>query len=148
MWTCPHCKHYFKEVNQNHFCKTIPTNIEDYINRTPEEYRTILQYVCEIVRKYAPNSIEKIIRNMPTFCHYDELQKQSEQILIQFNITKNYLELHLCDETVRYFEARLIDNLCKYSRGIVQIPWNNPMPFKLIWYLILFRINEVIEISI
>jgi len=139
MWTCPICKHYFKEVNQNHFCKTTPTNIEDYINRTPEEYREILQQICEIVRKYAPNATEKIVRNMPTFFH--------EQILIQFDITKNHLELHLSDETVRYFEAQLIDNLCKYSRGIVQIPWNNPIPFKLIWYLILFRINEVIPLE-
>ena len=121
MWQCPKCKREFKNTNQSHYCGKINT-IDDYIADHPEEIRPILQKLRDVVKAAAPEAIEKISWQMPTFW-----QKEN---LVQFAAHQEHIGFYPGSEAVETFSERLSEY--KSSKGAIQLPLNKPLDYELI----------------
>ena len=109
------------------------STIDEYINLFPADIRDILQRVRETIRGAAPNAVEKISWQMPTFW-----QKEN---LIHFAAAKNHIGIYPGAGGVAAFEKRLKD--FKTSKGAIQLPLAKPIPYDLIADITRFRVNEV-----
>lgn len=130
MWKCPNCGREFKNAEQSHFC-TKTGCIEEYIAAQSEEVQPLLQSIRETIRAAAPDAIEKISWQMPTFW-------QGENI-IHFAAFKKHIGLYPGGEATSEFAERLVGY--KTSKGAIQLPLNKPIDYKLITDIVRWRIN-------
>ncbi len=131
MWKCPKCGREFKTVEQGHCCGKIDS-IDDYIVDQPAKVRPLLQGIREIIRRAAPNAIEKISWRMPTFW-------QGENI-VHFAAFKNHIGVYPGGEAVGVFAKRLADY--KTSKGAIQFPLDQPMDYPLIADIVRWRVEQ------
>ena len=135
MWECPNCGRSFRNKNQSHYCTSKPDTIDVYIKEAPQERREVLHRVREAIRASAPDAVEKISWDMPTFWQGENL--------IHFAVFKNHLGLYPGEDGVKAFSERLSSMGFKFSKGAVQIPWNKPMPYDLIKEITKYRVSKV-----
>ena len=121
MWQCPKCRREFKNINQSHYCGKIST-IDDYIAGHPEEVRPILRKLRDVIKAAAPEAIEKISWQMPTFWQGENL--------VQFAAHQKHIGFYPGPEAVEAFAHRLSEY--KSSKGAVQLPLNKPLDYELI----------------
>ena len=134
MWICPKCGKELKSENQNHFC-TKASSIDEYIEWQPVEIQPILHKVRATIREAAPDAVEKISWQMPTFWQGENL--------IHFCAHKNHLGIH-----PGYVERLpFADRLAKYktSKGAIQFPYNKPIDYELIADIARWRVSCVNE---
>jgi uncharacterized protein YdhG (YjbR/CyaY superfamily) len=129
MWQCPKCNRNFKNTNQNHFCGKIET-IDQYISEQVEEVQATLQKIREAIRAAAPDALEKMSYQMPTFW-----QKKN---LIHFAAFKKHISIFPGGEATTVFADRLTEY--KTAKGTIQIPLDKPMPYKLIEEITAWRV--------
>ncbi|MDR2517711.1 MAG: DUF5655 domain-containing protein [Spirochaetaceae bacterium] len=98
------------------------TTIDEYIARYPAEQQEIMRKVREMIRRAAPSAAEKISYQMPTF-----FQRRN---LVHFAAMKNHLGFYPGSGGV----AAFADELAPYktSKGSIQFPWTEPIPYRLI----------------
>jgi uncharacterized protein YdhG (YjbR/CyaY superfamily) len=111
-------------MNQHHFCDALADNIDEYIEKTSEEYRKILIRLRETIKTAAPDAIEKMAWKMPTFW-------QGENLL-HFAAYKNHLGISPGIDAVNAFAERLINAGYKFNKGSIHIPWNKEIQYDLI----------------
>jgi len=121
MWQCPKCGKEFKNTNQSHYCGKSAT-IDDYIAGQAEEVRPILQKIRKTIKSAAPDAVEKLSWQMPTFW-------QGKNI-IQFAAHKKHIGLYPGPSAVARFAERLAGY--KTSKGAIQLPLDKPMDYDLI----------------
>lgn len=122
MWQCPKCGREFKNQNQDHFCVDPPNSIDAYIAEKPEQVQLLLNQVREAIRAVLPDAQECISWRMPTFW--------SKHNIIHFAAFKNHIGIYPGDKAMEYFASRLTEY--KTSKGALQLPYNKPLPLKLI----------------
>ena len=132
MWKCPKRGREFKSTEQDHFCVK-PSSIEEYIALQPEEMQSLLQSIRETIRKAAPEAIERISWQMPTFW-------QSEN-LIHFAVFKKHIGLYPGGEATSEFSERLTGY--KTSKGAIQLPLDKPIDYELITDIVRWRVKQV-----
>ena len=109
-----------------------PKTIDEYISRFSEDVAQILTQIRSVIKESAPTAVEKISYQMPTFylhgnlVHFAAFEKH-----IGFYPTPSGIEAFK-DEIARY----------KWSKGAVQFPINEPMPYDLIRRIVAFRVAE------
>lgn len=114
-----------------------PQTIDEYISGFPEDVRQILTQIRSVIKESAPGAVEKISYQMPTFylkgnlVHFAAFPKH-----IGFYPTPSGIEAFK-DEIARY----------KWSKGAVQFPIDEPMPFDLIRRITQFRVAENLKKS-
>ncbi|MCL2792990.1 MAG: DUF1801 domain-containing protein [Spirochaetaceae bacterium] len=133
MWTCSKCNRSFKNINQSHYCGDFKT-IDEYIEHSPEEHRDILRRVRETIRSVMPEATEKLSWKMPTFWQ--------EKNLIQFAVHKNHLGLYPGPEAVKEFASQIEKEGFKSNKGVIQLPWNKPIPYELIKAIALYCVQS------
>lgn len=111
--------------------------IDEYISQFPEEVQEKLIALRKFINECAPEAIEKISWAMPTFDLYGNL--------IHFAAFKNHIGIYPGENGVAMFQDKLTDY--KTSKGAIQFPLNKPLPFDLIKEIIIFRIQENIQIK-
>jgi uncharacterized protein YdhG (YjbR/CyaY superfamily) len=131
MWKCPKCGREFKNTNQEHTCKKVST-IDEYIDDRPAEIQSLLQSVRETIHAAAPDAVEKISWQMPTFW-------QGENI-VHFAAFKKHIGLFPGGEAVGVFADRLEDY--KTSKGTIQFPFGKPIDHKLISDIVRWRVEQ------
>ena len=119
---------------QDHDCGKIET-IEEYIASQPTEVQPILRKVGETIRAAAPNAVEKISWQMPTFW-------QGENI-IHFAVFQKHIGVYPGDLSLAPFEARLAGY--RRTKGAVQFPFNKPIDYELIADITRWRVACVQE---
>lgn len=112
-----------------------PTTIDEYIAAFPADVQEILQRVRETVRTAVPQATEAISYGMPTF--------KLEGNLVHFGAAKNHLGFYPAPSGITAFEAEL--SSYKSSKGAVQFPYNQPIPYELIGKISRFRASENLE---
>jgi len=132
MWQCPKCKRDFKNTNQNHYCGKIET-IDQYISEQNENVQPILNKVRDVIKKAAPDAIEKISWKMPTFW-----QKEN---LIHFAAFKNHISIFPGGEATTVFADKLTSY--KTAKGTIQFQLNKPIPYDLIYEITRRRVSAV-----
>lgn len=112
--------------------KLVYTTIDEYIALFPDDVRVILDQVRKTIRKAAPDAKEKISWQMPTFWQNENL--------VHFAAAKNHIGLYPGESGVRAF----IDKLTGYktSKGAIQFPLSEPIPYDLIAEITRFRVKE------
>lgn len=132
MWKCPRCGRELKNVDQNHFC-TKPKSIDEYIDSQREDVRPLLQSIRRTIRAAAPEAIEKISWQMPTFWQGENL--------IHFAAFKKHIGLYPGGEATTEFAGRLAG--FKTSKGAIQLPIDKSIDHELITDIVKWRVRQV-----
>lgn len=108
------------------------TSIDHYISNFPPEIQNILQEIRTTIQKEAPEATEAIKYGMPTFV----LNKN----LVHFAAHKNHIGFYPSPSGIAAFQKEIATY--KNSKGAVQFPLNQAIPYDLIIKIVRFRVLE------
>ncbi len=110
----------------------IPESIDEYIATFPQEVQATLEKLRQTIRKAAPDAIEKISYQMPTFYLNGNL--------VHFAAFKNHIGFYPAPSGITAFQ----DELKKYktSKGAIQFPIDAVIPHALVNKIVAFRVKE------
>ena len=108
------------------------STIDEYIRQCPRAVQKKLSELRATIRKAAPDATEKISYGMPTF-----FQKKN---LVHFAAFKHHIGFYPAASGVAHFS----DELSGYatSKGAVQFPIDEALPFALVTRIVRFRVAE------
>ena len=113
--------------------RTIKT-IDEYINTFPEETQDILGKIRAIIVTAAPESVEMISYQMPTF-------KLRGKNLVHFAAYKNHIGFYPTPTGTAKFSSEIAPYI--HGKGSIQFPLTKPIPYGLIRKITKFRVNEL-----
>ena len=115
---------------------TSPANtIDEYIAGFPKDVQAILQKIRGIIRKVAPDAVEAIKYQIPTFVLNGNL--------VHFAAFQKHIGLYPTPSGIEEFRDEL--SVYKSAKGSVQFPLDAPVPFSLITKIVKFRVKETRE---
>lgn len=112
--------------------KTTFTSINEYISTFPPEVQEILSSIRKVIKEAAPDAVEKISYQMPTFALHGNL--------VHFAAYKNHIGLYPTPNGIEGFKEEL--SAYKGAKGSVQFPIDKPMPYDLINRIVKYRVAE------
>lgn len=112
-----------------------PTTIDEYINPFPQEVKAILENIRQVVHKVAPDAVETISYQMPTF-------KYKGKPLVYFGGWKEHVAIYPTPSGTKAFEKELAPY--KHSKGTIQFALDQPVPYDLIKKIVAFRVHEIL----
>ncbi|MEH7355637.1 DUF1801 domain-containing protein [Neobacillus drentensis] len=110
-------------------------SIDDYILQFSTEVQEILEMVRNVIKESAPDAVEKISYQMPTFYFHGNL--------VHFAAHKKHIGFYPTSSGIAAFKHELSDY--KSSKGAVQFPLDKPIPYALISEIVKFRVAENIK---
>lgn len=138
----PDCADFLKEAIDNYCdqgnCSTTEQDprknpeVDAYISQFPDEVRSILDQLREIILTEAPSATERIAYGMPTYT--------MKQNLIHFAGYKKHIGVYPTPDGIEAFQAEL--SVYKNSKGAVQFPLGQPMPWELIRKIVKYRVAQ------
>jgi uncharacterized protein YdhG (YjbR/CyaY superfamily) len=108
-----------------------PLTVADYIEQYPQDIKEILSKISEIIKKAVPNSKELIKYGMPAYYI-------NGHPFINFGAQKNHLGLY--GSIPEIIKDKLKDYKC--TKGGIQFPYKEPIPYKLITEIIKYKAKE------
>ena len=112
--------------------QTIQT-MDEYIAQFSPDLQSICQKIRAVIHEAAPKAIEKISYGIPTF--------YQDENLIHFGVAKNHIGLYPASECIVAFADRLSTYIT--SKGAIQLPLNQPIPYDLITEITRYRVAAV-----
>jgi uncharacterized protein YdhG (YjbR/CyaY superfamily) len=109
--------------------------MDEYITGYPEDVQQILQKVRETIRSVAPEAEEAIKYGLPTFVLKGNL--------VHFGAFKNHIGFYPAPRGLEQFKEELAGY--KGSKGAVQFPLDEPIPYDLIRRITAFRVQDNLE---
>jgi len=110
--------------------------MDEYIGDFPEEVQIILEKMRQTIREAAPEAVEAISYQMPTF-------KLNGRNLVHFAAFKNHIGFYPIPSGIEAFKKEL--SLYKQGKGSVQFPMDKPIPYDLVKKIVKYRLKEIIE---
>jgi len=107
-------------------------SIDEYISQFPEEVQAILKKLREIIKKAAPEAIEKISYQMPTFYLNGNL--------VHFAAFQKHIGFYPTPSGIEAFQEEI--SQYKWAKGSVQFPIDQPIPYDLVERIVLYRVKE------
>jgi len=108
-------------------------SIDEYIRTFNPEIQEILQNIRKIIQSAAPEAVEAISYQMPTF-------KLNGKNLVHFAGYKHHIGFYPTPHGMTAFDAEL--SKYKHAKGSVQFPLDEPIPYDLIEKIVKFRVEE------
>ena len=107
-------------------------SVNDYIATFPKNVQSILEEFRQAIHEVAPGAEETISYQMPAF--------ELNGILVWFAAHKNHIGFYPRVSAIVAFK----DKLFRYevSKGTVQFPLNEPIPFDLVKEIVRFRVKK------
>ncbi|MCO7175377.1 iron chaperone [Sporolactobacillus kofuensis] len=112
--------------------KTTVPSIDAYIALFPESVQEMLQMLRQVIHDDVPDATEKISYQMPTFALHGNL--------VHFAAYKKHIGFYPGASGVAAFQQELTSY--KTSKGTIQFPIDQPLPFALIRRIVSYRVNE------
>jgi uncharacterized protein YdhG (YjbR/CyaY superfamily) len=113
--------------------KAVINTIDEYIAQFPPELQQTLQTLRKVIQAAAPEAKEKIAWGMPAFV--------LNGYLVFFAAHKQHIGFYPAGSSgIEAFKNELADY--KTSKGAVQFPLNEPLPYELITRMVKFRVAE------
>jgi uncharacterized protein YdhG (YjbR/CyaY superfamily) len=112
-----------------------PKDVDEYIQRSPREIQKVLQKMRETIRMAAPDAKEVISYRMPAF--------RQGGILVYFAGFSDHISFFPTSSGVEKYKKDLVKY--KTSKGTIQFPLGEPIPFGLISRITKFRVKEELE---
>lgn len=103
--------------------------IDEYIKLYPQQVQTILEKIRKIIQKAAPEAVETINYQMPTF--------KLDGNLVHFAAYEHHIGFYPTPPALTKFEKELKDY--KTSKGAVQFQLTEPIPYHLITKIVEYR---------
>ncbi len=110
--------------------------IDEYIKTFPKDVQAILEEMRQTIRKAAPEVVETISYQMPTF-------KLNGRGLVYFAGFKNHVGFYPIPSGIAAFEKEL--SPYKQGKGSVQFPLDKPVPYDLVRKIVIFRMKQNLE---
>ena len=107
--------------------------IDEYIKASSKDVQGILQRLRLTIRKAAPEAVETISYQMPTF-------KLNGKGLVYFAAFKNHIGFYPIPSGIEAFKKEL--SRYKQGKGSVQFPIDKPIPYDLVRRIVRFRAKE------
>ena len=111
-----------------------PANIDEYIALFPADVQATLQALRTAIRETAPDTTEAIAYQMPTF-------RLKGKNLVHFAAYKNHIGFYPTPSPIEHFAAEL--SAYKTSKGAIQFPIDQPLPFDLIKRMVALRVDQI-----
>jgi uncharacterized protein YdhG (YjbR/CyaY superfamily) len=108
------------------------TTIDEYIETFPAPSQKKLKTMRELIKKGAPDALEKISYRMPTFYLNGNL--------VHFAAHREHIGFYPTPSGVAKFKREL--SKYKTSKGAVQFPMAETLPIELIRKIVQFRVEE------
>jgi uncharacterized protein YdhG (YjbR/CyaY superfamily) len=107
--------------------------IDEYIQTFPEDIQAILEKMRQTVKKAAPQTVETISYQMPTF-------KLNGKNLVHFAAFKSHIGFYPTPSGISSF----LNELAPYigGKGSVRFPLNKPIPYDLVEKIVAYRVKE------
>lgn len=115
--------------------KNTPDLIDEYILKFSPEVQEKLNNLRKVIKESAPDAEEKISYQMPTFALHGNL--------VHFAAFKNHIGFYPTPSVTETFKNEL--SKYKVSKGAIQFPIDEPLPFELISRMVKFRVEENTE---
>ncbi len=112
--------------------KELPGSTDEYIAQFPQDLQAILQKVRSVIKETAPQATERISYGMPGF--------YQDGMLVWFAGHARHIGFYPTGEGVEAFKKELAGY--KTSKGAVQFPLDQPIPYELIKRIVKHRIEE------
>ena len=112
--------------------QTASSTIDEYIAGFPPDVQAILQKIRLTIREAAPDAEETISYQMPTFVLNGNL--------VHFAAFTHYIGFYPAPSGIEAFKDEI--SRYKWSKGAVQFPLDEPMPYDLIRRITAFRVAE------
>jgi uncharacterized protein YdhG (YjbR/CyaY superfamily) len=109
--------------------------IGEYIGTFPEDVQRILEKMRQTIRDAAPDAVEAISYQMPTF--------RLNGNLVHFAAFKNHIGFYPTPSGIEAFKKEL--SHYPGAKGSVQFPIDKPIPYDLVKKITLFRVKETLE---
>jgi uncharacterized protein YdhG (YjbR/CyaY superfamily) len=107
-------------------------SIDGYIKTFPPDVQKILEKMRQTIQKAAPEAVEAISYQMPTF--------KLDGNLVHFAAFKKHIGFFPTSSGVAAFKNEL--STYATSPGTVQFPLDKPIPYDLVTKIVLFRRKE------
>ena len=103
-----------------------------YITTFPKATQVLLKELRECITSTIPNATEVISYGMPAY--------KQHGVLVYFAAYQNHIGFYPTPNGIKQFESEF--GKYKYSKGAVQFPLDEKLPFKLIIKMVKFRAKE------
>ena len=113
--------------------KTDFTTNSTYIATFPKDVQEILERIRQIVRDVAPDGVEAISYQMPTF-------KLGGKNLVHFAAFQHHIGFYPAPSGTKAFEKEI--ESYKHAKGSIQFQLDEPIPYDLIKKIVQFRVKE------
>jgi len=113
-----------------------PATIDTYIAAFPVEVQAILESLRAAIRAAAPDAVEAISYQMPTF-------KLKGKNLAHFAAYKHHIGFYPTPAPIEHFAEELTPY--KTSKGAVQFPLDQPLPFELIKRIVASHAKTILQ---
>ena len=107
--------------------------IDEYIAAQPQRVQDILQRIRRLIHKAAPDAVEAISYQMPTF-------KLKNKNLIHFAAWQKHIAIYPLPSGVNAFREELASYIA--GRGTIQFPLDKPIPYDLIEKVVAYRVSS------
>lgn len=108
------------------------STIDEYIIQFPPDVQDIMHKIRAVVKEAAPEAQERISYGMPGFYYHG--------MLVWFGGHKSHIGFYPTGEGIAAFKQELAGY--KMSKGAVQFPLDQPIPYDLIRNIVKHRIAE------
>ena len=115
--------------------KNTPSTIDEYIVGFPPEVQILLKKMRATILAAAPQAVEAISYQMPTF--------KLAGNLVHFAAYRNHIGFYPTPSGIENFQQELSGY--QSSKGAVQFPLDQPIPFDLVSRIVRFRVQENLE---
>ena len=112
-----------------------PLSVDMYIADFPPDTKELLEQLRVTIRNAAPEAEEVISYQMPAYKFHG--------ILVYFAGYKNHIGFYPTGAGIANFPHKL--SAYKTSKGTIQFPLDQPLPFELITEIVRFRVSENLE---
>jgi uncharacterized protein YdhG (YjbR/CyaY superfamily) len=112
--------------------KTEYQTIDEYIQSFPPAVQKILTKIRQTIRQSAPGAGESISYRMPVF--------RLNGNLVYFAAFKHHIGFYPTASGIAAFKQEL--SAYQWSKGAVQFPLDQPIPYDLIKKIVVFRVQE------
>lgn len=112
--------------------KTRYKTIDEYIANFPENIQEILNKMRQVIKEASPEAEEAISYGMPTFKLHGNL--------VHFAAYQNHIGFYPTPSGIEAFKNEISNY--KSSKGAVQFPLNQSIPYDLVKKIVAFRVEE------
>lgn len=109
-----------------------PESVEAYISEYPAEVQEKLNDIRRVVKKTAPEAVEKISYGMPAYT--------LKGMLLYFAVHTNHIGLYPYPSAMEAFKKEIAQY--HSAKSTIRFPLDKPLPLKLISEIVAFRAQE------